>query len=131
MQVSNNYNKCVFNGDVGQVTRYDEEFEEFIVRNGGLDIPYDLTETDELQLAYAGTVHKSQGSQYPVVIMPVSCSAYSLLQRNLLYTAITRAEKLFILVGEERAVRVAVQNVDTTKRNSNLTKFLQEKESSK
>ena len=120
MQVANNYDKNVFNGDVGYITGFTEEEDKLSVLCDGELVSYELSEIDQLQLAYACTVHKSQGSQYPVVIMPVTYSSYSLLQRNLLYTAVTRAEKLFILIGDKRAINQAVKNNKVETRNTML-----------
>ncbi len=114
MQIRNNYQKEVFNGDIGLVTAIDREAAELVVtfRDVLMDRPvvYDYTELDELVLSYAVSVHKSQGSEYPVIIMPVLTQHYMLLQRNLLYTGITRAKKLAVLVGSKKALAIAVRN---------------------
>ncbi len=114
MQVRNNYQKEVFNGDIGLVTAIDKEASEMVVtfRDVIMDRPvvYDFTELDELVLSYAVSVHKSQGSEYPVIVMPVLTQHYMLLQRNLLYTGITRAKKLAVLVGSKKALAIAVRN---------------------
>jgi len=114
MQIRNNYQKEVYNGDIGLITAIDREETEMVVTFRDLLQPrpvvYDFTELDELVLSYAVSVHKSQGSEYPVIIMPVLTQHYMLLQRNLLYTGITRARKLAVLVGSKKALAIAVRN---------------------
>ena len=114
MQIRNNYQKEVYNGDIGLITAIDKEETEMVVTFRDLLQPrpvvYDFTELDELVLSYAVSVHKSQGSEYPVIIMPVLTQHYMLLQRNLLYTGITRARKLAVLVGSKKALAIAVRN---------------------
>ncbi|MDW7729232.1 MAG: ATP-dependent RecD-like DNA helicase [Bacillota bacterium] len=124
MQIRNNYQKEVFNGDIGLITAIDREEGELIVTFRDLlqprPVPYDFTELDELVLSYAVSVHKSQGSEYPVIIMPVLTQHYMLLQRNLLYTGITRARKLAVLVGSKKALAIAVRNNKADERYSFL-----------
>ncbi|MGM0653161.1 MAG: SF1B family DNA helicase RecD2, partial [Bacillota bacterium] len=114
MQIRNNYQKEVYNGDIGLITAIDKEETELVVTFRDLlqarPVVYDFTELDELVLSYAVSVHKSQGSEYPVIIMPVLTQHYMLLQRNLLYTGITRARKLAVLVGSKKALAIAVRN---------------------
>lgn len=114
MQIRNNYQKEVFNGDTGRITYINKEDAEVIVCypdvGGVRDVTYDLAELDELTLSYAVSVHKSQGSEYPVVVLPVVTQHYILLQRNLLYTAITRAKELVVLIGTKKALAIAVRN---------------------
>jgi len=114
MQIRNNYQKEVYNGDIGLITAIDKEEAELVVTFQDVLQPrpvvYDFTELDELVLSYAVSVHKSQGSEYPVIIMPVLTQHYILLQRNLLYTGITRARKLAVLVGTKKALAIAVRN---------------------
>ncbi len=114
MQIRNNYQKEVFNGDIGLITAIDNEGKELVVTFRDLLQPrplvYDFSELDDLVLSYAVSVHKSQGSEYPVIIMPVLTQHYMLLQRNLLYTGITRARKLAVLVGSKKALAIAVRN---------------------
>jgi exodeoxyribonuclease V alpha subunit len=110
MQVRNNYDLEVFNGDIGRVAAIDEEEHLVRVAMDGRQVVYDVGSLDELVLSYACTIHKSQGSEYPCVVIPLHTTHYLMLQRNLLYTAITRARRLAILVGEERALRIAVGN---------------------
>lgn len=124
MQVRNNYQKEVFNGDIGLITAIDLVEGEVIVTFRDLLYPrpvaYDFSELDELVLSYAVSVHKSQGSEYPVIIMPVLTQHYMLLQRNLLYTGITRARRLAVLVGSKKALAIAVRNNRAEERYSNL-----------
>ena len=124
MQVRNNYDKEVFNGDIGIITGMSTEDRELTVNFDGRDIVYDVTELDELVHAYACTIHKAQGSEYPVVVMPIMMTHYVMLQRNLIYTGITRAKKLLVLVGTGKAVNYSVRNVTVTKRNTKLRERL-------
>jgi len=110
MHLKNNYQKEVFNGDIGTIISIDSKKEELSVDFYGRAVSYDFTETGELSLAYAISVHKSQGSEYPAVIIPLMTQHYVLLQRNLLYTAITRGEKLVILIGMKKALEIALKN---------------------
>jgi exodeoxyribonuclease V alpha subunit len=124
MQIRNDYGKDVFNGDVGFVTDYDKEIDRLYVDFGdNTPIAYDKGEMDDLVLAYACTIHKSQGSEYPVVLMPLTTQHYMLLRRNLLYTGVTRGKKLVILIGDPRAVKMAVTNANVQERQT----FLKEK----
>ena len=120
MQIRNNYDKEVFNGDIGRIKRIDQENQEVLVSYDGREIPYDYPDLDELALAYAVSVHKSQGSEYPAVIIPLLTQHYMLLQRNLIYTAITRAKKLVVIVGTRKALAIAVKNDKTEKRYTYL-----------
>lgn len=124
MQIRNNYDKEVFNGDIGTVSFVDLEERELKVDFDGREITYDVTELDELVLAYATTIHKAQGSEFPIVVMPVSMSHFVMLQRNLIYTGVTRAKKVLVLIGEKRAVSYAVKNDRTTERNTKLARRL-------
>jgi exodeoxyribonuclease V alpha subunit len=126
MQVQNNYDKEVFNGDIGTVRNINFVEHTLNVEIDGRHVEYDYTETDELVLAYAVTVHKAQGSEFPVVVMPVITAHYMMLQRNLLYTAITRASKLCVLVGNRRALAIAVRNNKVAERHSALDWRLQQ-----
>lgn len=116
MQMVNDYQKEVFNGDIGRVTLIDPEERELRVRYEGRIVRYDFQELDELSLSYAITVHKSQGSEYPFVIIPAHTQHYMLLQRNLFYTALTRGKKLVVLLGMAKAVAMAVRKADSSKR---------------
>ena len=128
MQTRNNYDKGVFNGDVGWIRVINKDNAtlkvEFIEEAGPLFVSYDFHELDELVLAYAVTVHKSQGSEYPVVIIPLVNQHRMLLQRNLLYTAITRAKKFCVLVGQPYALEMAVRNNRVAQRNTGLAERL-------
>ena len=125
MQIRNNYDKEVFNGDIGTVESIDLEDHELFVLFDGRLVKYDVAELDELVLAYATTIHKAQGSEYPVVVMPVVMSHYKMLQRNLIYTGVTRAKKLLVMIGAKKAVGYAVRNMTVNKRNTLLRLRLQ------
>ena len=120
MQIKNNYDKEVFNGDIGNIQAVDLENRTLSVLFDDRVIEYDVTELDELTLAYATTIHKSQGSEYPIVVMPVLMTHYVMLQRNMLYTGITRAKKLLVLIGSRKALRYSIRNVTVTQRNTKL-----------
>lgn len=124
MQICNNYDKEVFNGDIGTIIRVDREERELTVNFDGRDVTYDISELDELVLAYATTIHKAQGSEYPIVVMPVTMSHFVMLQRNLLYTGVTRAKKILVMIGEKKAVAYAIRNETTTARNTKLAERL-------
>ncbi|GER85972.1 hypothetical protein KDW_01340 [Dictyobacter vulcani] len=130
MQTRNNYDKGVFNGDVGFIRRIDRENlvvkVEFAEEAGPLLVEYDFHELDELVLAYAVTVHKSQGSEYPAVVLPLVREHRMLLQRNLLYTAITRAKRFCVIVGQPSALEYAVHNDRVALRNTGLAERLLE-----
>jgi exodeoxyribonuclease V alpha subunit len=126
IQTVNNYQKDVFNGDVGRISYIDVEEQEVVVDYDSGPLKYDFPELEELALAYALTVHKSQGSEYPAVIVPLHMQHSILLQRNLLYTAITRGKKLVVLVGQRQALARAVSRQDTTRRYSALCRRLRE-----
>jgi exodeoxyribonuclease V alpha subunit len=123
MQLRNNYEKAVFNGDIGRVVGYDPEEDRVTIRFDA-DVDYDRSELDEVTLAYAITVHKSQGSEFPCVVMPVLTQHYIMLYRNLLYTGVTRAKRLVVLVGTKKAVALAVRNVRSEQRFSSLAERL-------
>ena len=116
----NNYQKDVFNGDIGTVKSIDAQEKTLRITYYDRDVDYDFGELDELILAYAISVHKSQGSEYPAVIVPLLTQHYILLQRNLLYTAMTRGKKLVILIGSRRALEIAVKNDQSGHRRSGL-----------
>ena len=120
MQIRNNYDKEVFNGDIGIISFVDTQNRTLIVDFDGRNVSYDISELDELVLAYATTIHKSQGSEYPIVVMPVLMNHYVMLQRNLIYTGITRAKKILVIVGTRKALSYAVHHVTVTKRNTML-----------
>ncbi|HET6515012.1 MAG TPA: ATP-dependent RecD-like DNA helicase [Thermodesulfovibrionales bacterium] len=110
MQIRNNYDKDVFNGDIGRIVKIDREEQEVMVNYEGRAVAYEYPDLDEIVLAYAVSVHKSQGSEYPAVVMPVLTQHYMLLQRNLLYTGITRGRNLVVLVGTKKALVIAIRN---------------------
>jgi exodeoxyribonuclease V alpha subunit len=110
MQTRNNYDKDVFNGDIGRIVRIEQEDQEAVVKFEDRLIAYAFSELDEIMPAYAVSVHKSQGSEYPAVVIPVLTQHYTLLQRNLIYTAVTRGRRLVVLVGTRRALAIAVKN---------------------
>lgn len=124
MQLRNNYEKEVFNGDIGFVTDIDVDEQVIWVQMEDRLVPYDFGETDDLTLAYAISVHKSQGNEYPAVVLPLLTQHYMMLQRNLLYTAVTRARKLVVLVGSRRAIFMAVNNARPAERYSLLKERL-------
>ncbi len=121
MQVENDYDKDVFNGDIGLIKRVDVDDNELVVNFDGHDIAYSFNEIDELVPSYAITIHKSQGSEYPCVVIPVHTQHYIMLQRNLIYTAVTRGKSLVVIVGTERALKLAVRNADSHRRITTLS----------
>ncbi|MGH7772055.1 MAG: SF1B family DNA helicase RecD2 [Candidatus Binatia bacterium] len=124
MQLRNNYDKGVFNGDLGKIVGIDKEEEELRVDFDGRAIPYGFDELDEISLAYATSVHKSQGSEYPVVVIPLHTSHYLMLHRSILYTAVTRGKELVVLVGSKRALSMAIKNVRVEQRFTGLKEKL-------
>ena len=124
IQTENNYDKGVFNGDIGQIAKIDPVEREVVVRFDQREVVYDYGELDEVALAYAITVHKSQGSEFPVVVIPLAMQHYLLLQRNLVYTGITRGRKLVVLIGQKKALAMAVRNNRTERRFSGLLERL-------
>jgi len=129
MQMVNNYDKSVYNGDIGTVTSVSHEDStlsvQFADAQGLPDVLYDFADMDQLTLAFATSIHKSQGSEYPAVVLALHTQHYMLLQRNLLYTALTRAKKFAVLVGTPRAVRMAVGKQSDLKRRTRLKERLQ------
>ena len=125
MQIKNNYDKEVFNGDIGMISDINTIDKELTVQFENRFVKYDITDLDELVHAYAITIHKSQGSEYPIVVMPVMMTHFIMLQRNLIYTGITRAKKLLVLVGTKKAIAYAVKHITVTKRNTRLKNRLQ------
>ena len=120
LQLRNNYDKGVYNGDLGRITAIDSTEQAVMVQVDDREISYDFSDVDELTLAYAMTVHKSQGSEYPAVILPMHTTHYPMLQRNLLYTAITRAKRLLVVVGTKKAIAIATRNDAIRRRYSGL-----------
>ena len=126
MQIRNNYDKEVFNGDIGIITAVDTEERALTVNFDGRPVAYDISELDELVLAYATTIHKSQGSEYPIVVMPIMMTHYVMLQRNLVYTGVTRAKRCLVLIGTRKAVSMAIRNTNVQKRNTLLAERLRD-----
>lgn len=124
MQIRNNYDKNVFNGDIGYITAVDTTERTLSIAFDNRVVEYDITELDEIVLAYAVTIHKSQGSEFPVVVMPVTMKHFVMLQRNLIYTGITRAKKICVLVGTTKALTYAIRNNTVSKRNTKLKERL-------
>jgi len=120
MQIKNNYEKETFNGDIGRIVGIDLEEQKLMVKFEERVIDYDWSELDELVLAYAISIHKSQGSEYPAVVIPLLTQHYIMLQRNLLYTAMTRVKRLVVLVGSKRAIAIAIKNNKVQFRYTNL-----------
>jgi exodeoxyribonuclease V alpha subunit len=125
MQIENDYDKEVYNGDIGYVGDVDPEAGEVTVTFDGRLVTYGFGELDVLVPAYAATIHKSQGSEYPAVIIPVLTQHYPMLQRNLLYTGVTRGKRLVVLVGQKKAVAIAIRNASSRRRWSKLDEWLQ------
>ncbi|MCL1079692.1 hypothetical protein D5R81_16765 [Parashewanella spongiae] len=127
IQTVNNYDKEVFNGDIGRVRSVDIEESELIIEFEGREVPYQFNELDEVSLAYAISIHKSQGSEYSCVVIPMAMPLhYMLLERNLLYTGVTRGKNLVILLGQHKAVTMAARTVTSQKRLTNLKARLQQ-----
>jgi exodeoxyribonuclease V alpha subunit len=126
LQTVNDYTKDVFNGDIGRVARVDLEEGQVEIDFDGRIVTYDVGELDEVALAYAATVHKSQGSEYPVVVMPLATQHYPMLARNLLYTGVTRGKQLVVVIGQARALAIAVRNVRSVQRLTNLAARLRQ-----
>jgi exodeoxyribonuclease V alpha subunit len=119
IQTENDYDKDVFNGDVGIVERVDLVEQQVAIRFDNI-VKYDFDELDEVSLAYAVTIHKSQGSEFPAVVIPLATQHYMLLQRNLIYTGITRGKKLVLVIGQKKALGIAVRNDRPQRRYSGL-----------
>ena len=128
MQIENDYDKEVYNGDIGYVEGVDVDEGELTVSFDGRTVTYGFGELDTLVPAYAATIHKSQGSEYPAVVIPVLTQHYAMLQRNLLYTGVTRGKQLVVLVGQPKAVAIAVKNASGRRRWSKLDEWLAPKE---
>ena len=124
MQIENDYDKEVYNGDIGYIDDVDPEAGELTASFDGRTVSYGFGELDTLVPAYAATIHKSQGSEYPAVVIPVMTQHYTMLQRNLLYTGVTRGKRLVVLVGQKKAVAIAVKNVSGRRRWSKLCEWL-------
>jgi exodeoxyribonuclease V alpha subunit len=126
MQTQNDYDKDVFNGDIGRVVSIDALDHTMMLEFDGREVEYGWTECDQITLAYCISVHKSQGAEYPVVVLPLVTAHYMMLQRNLLYTAVTRAKKLCVLVGSRKAIAIAIKNNQVARRNTALDRRLRE-----
>ena len=124
MQIRNNYDKNVFNGDIGIIEKVNMEDRTLCIRFDGSLVEYEASELDEVTLAYATTIHKSQGSEYPIVVIPVLMTHFVMLQRNLIYTGITRAKKICVLIGQPKALAYAIRNLTVDKRNTKLKERL-------
>ncbi len=126
MQIRNNYDKDVYNGDMGVISGLDLEMQKLTVIMDGRAVLYDFLELDELVHAFAISVHKSQGSEFPAVVVPILTTHYMMLQRNLLYTAVSRARRLVVLVGQPKAIALAVRNNKVTERHTGLRERLEQ-----
>ena len=124
IQIENNYNKGVFNGDIGFIVKIDKEDQEIIINFDGFDVQYEISELDQISLAYAITIHKSQGSEYHTVIIPVLTQHFIMLNKNLLYTGITRAKKRLIMIGQKKAIAMAIKSSKNETRYSMLKSWL-------
>ncbi|MBV9201769.1 MAG: ATP-binding domain-containing protein, partial [Alphaproteobacteria bacterium] len=129
MQVENDYDKDVYNGDLGVVSRIDMEEGELDVNFDGRDVTYGFGDLDELVLAHATTIHNSQGSEYPAVVIPLSTQHYPMLERNLVYTGVTRGKRLVVLIGQSKALEIAVKGARAKRRWSKLGEWIMEMKS--
>jgi exodeoxyribonuclease V alpha subunit len=120
MQIKNNYDKDVFNGDIGKITKIIADERTLVISFDGQEVLYEFADLDEIVLAYAVSVHKSQGSEYPAVVIPILIQHYMLLQRNLIYTAVTRGKSLVVMVGTRKALAIGINNNKTQKRYTYL-----------
>ncbi len=116
MQTVNNYDKEVFNGDIGTISSIDLEESELVIEFDGRQVKYDFNELDEISLAYAASIHKSQGSEYPAVVIPLATQHFMMLERNLLYTGVTRGKKLVVVIGQPKALAMAVKSKRAARR---------------
>lgn len=125
MQMENNYDKDIYNGDIGIISEIDKDEQEITIDFYGNKVEYDYADLDQITLSYATTIHKSQGSEYPAIIIPLTMQSYMMLRRNLIYTAITRGKKLVIVIGEKKAFAMAVRDSKSSNRYSKLKDWLQ------
>ena len=126
MQIENDYDKEVYNGDIGYVENIEPNDGELTAIFDGRSVIYGFGELDALVPAYAATIHKSQGSEYPAVVIPIMTQHYTMLQRNLLYTGVTRGKRLVALVGQKKAIAIAVRSIFGRRRWSKLREWLGE-----
>jgi exodeoxyribonuclease V alpha subunit len=124
MQTENNYDKETYNGDIGIIRAINEQDQEITINFYNRDLTYDYIDLDQITLAYATTIHKSQGSEYPAVIIPLTMQSYMMLRRNLIYTAITRGKKLVVIIGQKKALAIAVKDNTSSHRYSKLKEWL-------
>jgi exodeoxyribonuclease V alpha subunit len=124
MQIKNNYDKDVFNGDIGRITNIHQDNQDVTISFDQKNVVYDFSDLDEIVLAYAVSIHKSQGSEYPVVVIPILIQHYILLQRNLIYTGVTRGRKLVVIVGTKKAMAIGISNNKTKRRYTFLKQRL-------
>lgn len=124
LQTENNYDKDIYNGDIGIICSINKQDQELLINFYNREVTYDYTDLDQISLAYATSIHKSQGSEYPAVIIPVTMQSYMMLRRNLIYTAITRGKKLVVLIGQKKALAMAVKNNTSSNRYSKLKEWL-------
>lgn len=126
VQRVNNYEKQIFNGDIGRISAIDLEESTVKIDYDGRMVSYDFAELDEVSLAYAASIHKSQGSEYPAVVIPLALQHYLLLERNMLYTGVTRGKRLVVVIAEPKALAMAVRNRKASRRVTRLAERLRE-----
>ncbi|MDP5110318.1 MAG: ATP-dependent RecD-like DNA helicase [Rickettsiaceae bacterium] len=124
MQTENNYDKDTYNGDIGVITGINQEEQEVVINFYGNEVIYEYADLDQITLAYATTIHKSQGSEYPAIIVPITMQSYLMLKRNLIYTAVTRGKKLVIVIGQKKALSMAIKDTKSSNRYSKLKDWL-------
>ena len=124
MQIENDYDKEVYNGDIGFIKSINKETQELFINFDSHDVKYDFSDLDQVTLSYATTIHKSQGSEYPVVVIPIMMQHFLMLKRNLIYTGITRGKKLVIIIGEKKALAMGIKSSGNLSRYSKLKEFL-------
>ena len=124
MQTENNYDKDIYNGDIGVIASINQEEQEVTINFYGNEVIYDYADLDQITLAYATTIHKAQGSEYPAIVVPITMQSYLMLRRNLIYTAITRGKKLAVIIGQKKALAMAVKDQKSSNRYSKLKDWL-------
>lgn len=125
MQLENNYDKEIYNGDIGFIKDINHEDSKLVISFDERIVEYSFDELDEITIAYAITIHKSQGLEYPIVIIPITTQSYMMLQKNLLYTGITRGKKIVVLIGQKKAISMAVRNNKEENRITKLKEWLE------